>query len=123
MLLYLHVLYADGLYHKDVYFPQEFIVRLPDKINKIIYTDHAKRVAEERKILLPSRVYGGTIFEVEVLHGVITKACYSIRHFLNTNLCLVFYPYPTTMVCGTVWLNNKCQKTTQLKQYKYIQGE
>lgn len=122
MLLNLEVLgYVDGLYHKDVYLPQQVIAKLPDKINKILYTDHARSVAEERKILLPSRVYGGTIFEVEIVKHQIVKACYSIRHFLNTNLCMVFYPYPTAMVCGTVWLNNKCQKITQLKQYKYIQ--
>lgn len=114
--------YPDGLYHKDIYLPLELINKLPDKINNIIYTHHAVEIAKQRDVRLPDRIYGGNIFEVEVHNGKIVKACYRIRHYHNTDLCLVFHTYYNRMVCITVWLNEKTCIHNSLIRSNYIQG-
>lgn len=112
--------YKNGLYHRDVYLPKEITDRLPDEIREIVYTDHALLNSVERDICLPEKVLGGSIFEVEIKNHRIVKACYSFRHFRNTNLCMVFYTYPTRMICGTCWLNDKSQKKFKLNRDRYI---
>ena len=111
----------DGLYHKDIYLPQELLEKLPDKINTIVYTKHAVEIAQQRKIRLPDRIYGGQIFEVEIMNNTIVKACYRIRSYKNTDLCLVFHTYPSRMLCITAWLNDKtCVHTNLKKRYNYV---
>lgn len=110
----------DGLYHKDVYMPEIIKSKLPDEIDHIIYTNHAIETARQRNINLPNRVCGGVVFEVEVERGKIIKAGYCIRHFKNTNLCLVMFLHTTKVVCGTAWLNFKDSKKFKLNTSRYV---
>lgn len=112
--------YANGLYHKDIYLPQDIIDRLPSHIQNIRYTNHALGIAIERTIVLPKEIFGGTVFEVEIMGGMIVKFGITIRKFKHTNLSMIFFPYPTFVVCGTAWLNDCKSKQTNLNHSRYV---
>lgn len=119
----------DGLYHREIGFPKNWIDLLPNSFTpthvKLSYGSHARQEAlvdRYGEIKLPdsisfSRESGIKIIEMEVASGVVTKLVVRAPYDEDKDIIIVFQPQDGFV--RTVWFNQKTDTHSTLNKAKY----
>jgi len=118
----------DGLYHRDVGFPKNWVELLPRNFRptniKLTYGSHARKEALSDKygsIELPQTLAFNKdalyLFEIEIKDGKVVKLGVRKSHDELNDLIIIFQPNDGFV--RTVWLNRKEDSHKTLDTSKY----
>lgn len=119
---------ADGLYHREIGFPKNWIDLLPRNFRpfdvKLVYGSHARQEAMSDRygsIELPNHLSfkddAVKLFELEIKDGVVVKMGVRMPHDELNDIIVIFQPHDGFV--RTVWLNRKDDKHKTLDASKY----
>lgn len=115
---------TDGLYHKDIGFPENWVTMLPRNFSPatmtLSYGSHARAEALSDKygsIQLPQRLSKAVPFEIEVQNGTVVKIGVRMPHDELNDIIVIFQPKDGFV--RTVWLNRKTDSHKTLDAGKY----
>jgi len=112
----------DGLYHKDIGFPN---VQMPEGIYKLNYSNHALRAAKDDRYgeakQLPAHIDMSQVelIEVEVINNKVNKVVVRKDYDKTLDLVIVFMPQTPSSIVKTIWFNEKSDKHRTLRRDKY----
>ena len=113
----------DGLFHKDIGFPN---VKLPEGIYEIKrYSQHALRAAQDDRYgearRLPTTIDMSQVdlVEIEVENNKVIKAVVRTHYDDKLDLIIVFMPEHYQNLVKTVWFNEKTDQHRTLQHWKY----
>lgn len=119
---------VDGLYHRQIGFPKNWIDLLPRNFSpfdvKLKYGSHAREEAFSDRygsIQLPQSLSfkegGVKLFELEIKDGVVVKMGVRMHHDELNDIIVIFQPQDGFV--RTVWLNRKDDSHKTLDASKY----
>lgn len=127
-------LFKDGVYHRDVYFPEtlqtviHYLLSKPLKIKPSLhYLDKARRNKLNAGVC-KTALYG-EIIEAEVYDGQVVKIVTRLKHkfFPNTSMCFAIQledlkgaEEKGTVIIKTVWLNCEDDNHSTLNKSNYL---
>ncbi len=112
----------DGLYHKDIGFPN---VKMPEGTYKLNYSRHAQRAAKDDRYgeakQLPSHINMSQVelIEAEVINNKVNKVVVRKDYNKTLDLVIVFMPQTPDNFVKTVWFNEKIDKHKTLRRDRY----
>lgn len=113
----------DGVYHRDVYFPQEIRSLIPKTLDNLSWSKHAQEKAYAEGILLYDNYDNLLPIEVEIEQNGIWKVVYRHSLFSWADIC---FPVVRTKrfrnLCfaTTVWLTEIYDWHKTLDESKYV---
>lgn len=127
-------LFKDGVYHRDVYFPEtlqtviQYILSKPLKVKPSLHYLEKARRNKLNEGVCKTALYG-EIIEAEVYDGQVVKIVTRLKHkfFDNTSMCFAIQledfkqtEENRTVIVKTVWLNCEDDNHSTLNKSNYL---